>query len=166
MFRRNLPSLIPEGHPLHEDAAWVSGRCVDYATFLLESGVASILPAPFADRTDGIIGYHDPCHLSGALGKGGEAREVLRLAAGTSFRGMRGADLCCGLGGTFNLRDYSTSSRIGEKKVDLAAEGGTSIVATACSGCLLQLRDMAARFRPSLRIAHIAELVSGSLSRR
>lgn len=166
MFRRNLLTLIPETHPLHEDAAWVSGRCVDYASFILESGVASGLPYPPEGQGDGKIGYHDPCHLSGTLGRGREAREVLRRAVGASFAEMRGADLCCGYGGTFNVRDYATSSRIGENKVDLAAKGGTSVITTACSGCILQMRDMAARSEPSLRVAHIAELVSASLSRR
>jgi glycolate oxidase iron-sulfur subunit len=165
MFRRNLLTLIPETHPLHGDAAWVSGRCGDYASFILESGVAESLPEPSEGRGDGKIGYHDPCHLSGTLGKGREAREVLRRAVGQSFAEMRGADLCCGYGGTFNIRDYATSSRIGENKVDLAAKGGTSVITTACSGCILQMRDMAARSEPSLRVAHIAELVHGALSR-
>lgn len=166
MFRRNLPFLIPEGHPLREDAVWVSERCVDYAGFLLESGILSGIEAPAADRAAGKVGYHDPCHLSGALGKGREAREVLRRAAGAAFSEMPGADRCCGLGGTFNLRDYATSSRIGETKIVRTSEEGIGTIATACSGCILQLCDMSARFRPSLRVAHIAELVSEAISRR
>ncbi len=166
MFRRHLPSLFPESHPLHEDAAWVAARCMDYAGFLLETGAASSLAAPPGARPPGKVGYHDPCHLSGTLGKGPEAREILRRAVGRSFAEMPGADLCCGLGGTFSLRDYATSSRIGERKVVRAAEEGFGTVATACSGCILQLRDMAARVRPSLRIVHIAELASPALSRR
>lgn len=166
MFRRNLLSLIPETHPLHGDAAWVSGRCVDYASFILVSGVAERLPEPREGREDGKIGYHDPCHLSGTLGKGGEAREVLMRAVGPSFEEMRGAHLCCGYGGAFNVRDYATSSRIGENKVSVAARGGTGVIATACSGCILQMRDMAARSGSSLRVAHVAELVSAALARR
>ncbi len=166
MFRRNLLTLIPETHPLRGDAAWVSGRCIDYASFILDSGVAESLPDPSGSGGDGKIGYHDPCHLSGTLGKGREAREVLRAAAGPAFAEMPGADLCCGYGGAFNVRDYATSSRIGENKVSLAARGGTGVIATACSGCILQMRDMAAHVQPSMRVAHIAELVFASLSRR
>ena len=140
--------------------------CEDYASFLLASGVASRLPEPAGGERTGQVGYHDPCHLSGTLGKGGEAREVLRAAVGDSFSEMRGADLCCGYGGTFNIRDYPTSSRIGQYKVSVAAEGGTTVIATACSGCILQMRDMAARIAPSLRIVHIAELVSQAFSVR
>jgi glycolate oxidase iron-sulfur subunit len=79
---------------------------------------------------------------------------------------MKGADLCCGYGGTFNVRDYPTSARIGENKISRAAHGGVRVISTACSGCILQMRDMAARTRPSLRVVHIAELVSAALSRR
>jgi glycolate oxidase iron-sulfur subunit len=166
MFKRNLFSLFPEGHPVRRDAVWVSDRCEDYASFVLSSGVVSRLPDPPEGQKVGEIGYHDPCHLSGTLGKGREAREVLRGAAGEGFAEIPGADLCCGYGGTFNVRDYGTSARIGGNKVSLAAKGGVRVISTACSGCLLQLRDMAARTRPSLRVTHIAELVAGALARR
>jgi glycolate oxidase iron-sulfur subunit len=165
MFRRNIPSLVPEGTPLHEDALWVADRSTDYASFLLASGVVDRLPDPPEGERAGEIGYHDPCHLSGTLGKGPEAREVLRRAAGEAFAEMEGADRCCGYGGTFNVRDYPTSSRIGEGKVSLAARGGTKVISTACSGCVLQMRDMAARVDPSLRVVHIAELVAQALAR-
>jgi glycolate oxidase iron-sulfur subunit len=166
MFKRNLFALIPEKHRLREDAVRVSNICVDYASFILESGVVSRLPDPPDGATIGEIGYHDPCHLSGSLGKGAEAREVLRGAVGPAFAEIPGPDLCCGYGGTFNIRDYSASARIGENKISIAAKGGARVVSTACSGCILQLRDMAARTRPSLRVVHIAELVAGALGRR
>ena len=114
----------------------------------------------------GEIGYHDPCHLSGTLGRGKEAREVLRRTVGPAFSEMAGAGLCCGYGGTFNIRDYPTSARIGQNKVSIAAKGGAKVIATACSGCVLQMRDMAARTAPGMRIVHIAELVFQALSRR
>lgn len=166
MFKRNMFSLVPKGHPLYADAVWVSDRSVDYASFVLETGVVSRLPEPPEDARAGEIGYHDPCHLSGTLGKGAAARDLLRETVGGAFAEMDGADRCCGYGGTFNIRDYPTSARIGENKVSLAAKGGTTVIATACSGCILQMRDMAARAAPSLRIVHIAELVFQALSRR
>jgi glycolate oxidase iron-sulfur subunit len=166
MFRRNLSLLFPEGDPLHEDAAYVADRAVDYASFLLASGVLDRLPDPPPGEKAGEIGYHDPCHLSGTLGKGPQAREVLSRTVGPAFREMAGADLCCGYGGTFNVRDYPTSARIGENKVAAAARGGTKVISTACSGCVLQMRDMAARTDPSLRVVHIAELVHRALLRR
>lgn len=164
MFRRNLPILFPEGDPARDDALWVAARCEDYAGFILSSGVAERLaPPPGGAET---VGYHDPCHLSGALGLGKGPRELLRAAAGAAFREMPGADLCCGNGGTFNIRDYGTSARIGERKVRIAASNGTRVIATACSGCILQLRDMAARADPALRVVHLAELVRAAAGRR
>jgi glycolate oxidase iron-sulfur subunit len=166
MFRRNMFFLLPEGHPLRETAARVSAMCEDYAGFLLSSGAASRLPAPPADGGEGRVGYHDPCHLSGTLGKKGEARELLRRTVGGSFGEMEGADLCCGYGGSFNVRDYPTSGRIGANKVSAAERGGTSVIATACSGCVLHLRDAAARDAPGLRVLHLAELVFQAISDR
>ena len=166
MFRRNVFSLIPKGTPSYDDAVFVADRAVDYASFLLSSGLLDRLPdLPEGERA-GEIGYHDPCHLTGTLGRGPEAREVLSRAVGPAFAEMAGADLCCGYGGTFNVRDYPTSARIGENKLSLAARGGTKVISTACSGCVLQMRDMAARTDPSLRVVHIAELVHQALFRK
>jgi len=164
MFRRNLFHLLGEDHPLRPAAEQVAARCEDYAGYLLSTGIPGRVPGNV--RFAGPIGYHDPCHLSGTLGKGEEARELLRRSAGGAFREMEGADLCCGYGGTFNVRDYPTSGRIGENKVRIAARGGTAVIATACSGCILQLRDMAARAAPELRVAHLAELVFQAISGR
>ncbi len=165
MFKRNIPSLFKEGHPLHEDAAFVAERATDYASFILDSGVVDRLPEPPPAERPGEIGYHDSCHLTGTLGKGPEARRVLERAVGDAFAEMKGADLCCGYGGTFNIRDYPTSSKIGENKVKVAASGGTKVIAAGCSGCVLQMRDMAARVEPSMRVVHIAELVRRALAR-
>ena len=166
MFRRNVFSLIPKGTPSYDDAVFVADRAVDYASFLLSSGLLDRLPDPPEGERAGEIGYHDPCHLTGTLGKGPEAREVLSRAVGPAFAEMAGADLCCGYGGTFNVRDYPTSARIGENKLSLAMRGGTKVISTACSGCVLQMRDMAARTDPSLRVVHIAELVRQALFRK
>jgi len=162
MFKRNIPALFKEGHPLYEDALFVAERAVDYASFLLDSGIARKLPGPAA-LLPGKIGYHDSCHLTGTLGKGEEPRKVLALAVGSAFEEMEGADLCCGYGGAFNVRDYPTSARIGENKVFVAAKGGTKIISAACSGCILHMRDMAARTDSSMRVVHIAELVRHAL---
>lgn len=165
MFRRELLAAIPEGSPLRPDAEWVSERCVDYASFLLDSGLLDRARPDGAAGQGGSVGWHDPCHLSGTLGKGGAAREVLARAAGDAFAEMKGADRCCGYGGTFNARDYPTSSSLGANKVSLAVRGGTSTIVTACSGCILQLRDAAARTAPRVRVRHLAELVSDALKR-
>jgi len=90
---------------------------------------------------------------------------VLERAVGDAFAEMKGADLCCGYGGTFNIRDYPTSAKIGENKVKVAAEGGTKVIAAGCSGCVLQMRDMSARVEPSMRVVHVAELVRAALAR-
>jgi len=166
MFKRNVFSLFPKGTPHHGDAVFVADRAVDYASFILSSGVVDRLPVPPKGEKVGEIGYHDPCHLTGTLGKGPEARELLSRAVGPAFAEMAGADQCCGYGGTFNVRDYPTSTRIGENKVSVAVRGGTKVVSTACSGCILQMRDMAARTDPSLRVVHIAELVHQALFRQ
>jgi glycolate oxidase iron-sulfur subunit len=167
MFRRGLRSVLPEGHPLRPEAESVAARCVDYATFLLESPLSSRLESTGPRDADGpgTVGWHDPCHLSGALGLGAAPRELLVRSVGRAFGEMADADRCCGSGGAFNVRDYPASARLGENKVSRAAAGGTRTIVTACSGCILQLRDMAARVSPATRVRHLAEVVRDRIRR-
>lgn len=163
MFRRDLLNVIPTDHPLRDAAEWVAERCVDYATSILDSPLVRILAPASAAFGAGSVGWHDPCHLSGTLGRGEAGRELLERAVGKGFGEMKGADRCCGYGGTFNARDYPTSARIGENKISLAVQGGTSTIVTECSGCILQLRDMAARVSRQTRVRHLAQVVRSLL---
>lgn len=166
-FKRNSLILFPEGDPLHGDAVRVADRSVDYASFLLANGIEekfrAIPRAVQSGERPVKVGYHDPCHLTGTLGKGREPRALLLAALGDTFAELPGSDLCCGLGGTFNVRDYVTSASIGERKIEAMASTGATVVTTSCSGCLLQLRDMASRKSPTLRVSHVAEVVHGTL---
>jgi len=101
----------------------------------------------------------------GDAGKGPEAREVLSRAVGPAFAEMAGADLCCGYGGRSTCATTRPRRGSGEQG-DVAARGGTKVISTACSGCVLQMRDMVARTDPSLRVVHIAELVRQALFRK
>jgi glycolate oxidase iron-sulfur subunit len=164
MFRKNLFFLLEAGDPLRAEAEELSARCVDYASHLLASGVLDALPTAPAEGA-GTTGYHDPCHLSGALALSDPPREVLRRVLGGAFGEMEGADRCCGYGGTFNVKEYGTSSRIGGGKVEAAAASGTEEIVTSCSGCVLQLFDAAARSAPAVRVRHLAEVVRERLPR-
>jgi glycolate oxidase iron-sulfur subunit len=112
-----------------------------------------------------IVTYHDPCHLSRYQGIKDEPRALIE-AVGVEFREMTNPCSCCGLGGSFNLKHYDFSMEINRYKTQHIEDSGADIVATACPGCILQLRDGLHRGKVKKKVVHVVELLAGQLKPR
>ena len=55
------------------------------------------------------VTYHDPCHLSRYQRITEEPRRIISSMPGVELIEMEGADLCCGMGGSFGFSYYETS---------------------------------------------------------
>jgi len=109
-----------------------------------------------------VITYHDPCHLKKSLGIFNEPRQVI-LASGNELKEMKESDTCCGMGGSFNLDHYDLSSQIGLKKAENIMDTKCSTVATSCPACMMQISDMLAKEKQSIKVKHPVEIYSEAL---
>jgi glycolate oxidase iron-sulfur subunit len=107
-----------------------------------------------------IITYHDPCHLKRTLGIHNEPREILKALPNFAFTEMPDASRCCGMGGTFSITHYDLSMSIVKRKMDSLESTGASLIATSCSGCLLQLMDGIHQRGLKTRAIHLVEAIS------
>jgi glycolate oxidase iron-sulfur subunit len=104
------------------------------------------------------VTWHDPCHLARYQDVRSEPRTILQHLGGIEFVEMAEADRCCGLGGSFSITHYETSKSIADHKVDAIAASGADTVATACPGCMIQLRDAVTRRSLAVDVVHIGQL--------
>ena len=111
------------------------------------------------------VTYHDPCHLKHSRGITAPPRQLLRRMAGDSFVEMK-ESACCGSGGTFSLRHYALTRKIGRRQAQLIAGTGAGTVATACPGCIMQTNENLANAGKEARARHIIELIDESMSSR
>lgn len=107
-----------------------------------------------------VVTYHDPCHLGRAQGLREEPRELLKMGQGVVLKEMKNPCLCCGLGGGLMYNNYKLSMEIARKKAENIKNSGAEVVATACPGCMVQLRDGLHRFGVDVKVCHIVELLS------
>ena len=104
------------------------------------------------------ITYHDPCHLKKSLGVSKEPRALIKANPQYLLQEMPGADACCGMGGSFNLQHYDISSNIGKVKLENIKLSGSSIVATGCPACMIQIADMLSKSGNHIAVKHPVEI--------
>ncbi len=108
----------------------------------------------------GRVTYQDSCHLAHAQGIRAQPRAILQAIPGLEFVEMPQADHCCGSGGVYNLTQPQISWRLLREKMKTVAETRADIVATANTGCMMQLEAGLQRFGPrKTQMAHVVELL-------
>ena len=112
-----------------------------------------------ADLSGKTVTYHDPCHLNRNQGIRHEPRELIALNRSVRFKEMRFPCSCCGLGGGVNYANYDLSIEITKRKAESVRDSGAQIVATACPGCIVQIRDGLHRYGVDAKVVHVVELL-------
>lgn len=142
----------------------IAARTRDITEFLAADDIRDRLAALTAKAARRSATYHDPCHLRKAQKLVKEPRRILEMATGGEVDEMRHPEACCGLGGTYCLANMERSKQIQAKKIEDAVSTRADVVATACPGCILQLRDgMRRRKGADMPVKHIIQLLAESI---
>jgi L-lactate dehydrogenase complex protein LldE len=108
------------------------------------------------------LAYHDSCHMLRELHIADAPRRLLERS-GAELVPLPRADLCCGFGGTFSVRQPEVSVAMADDKLSGASAAGAEALVTADPGCLMHLTGRAAKVGLSLPIVHLATaLVHGA----
>ena len=105
------------------------------------------------------VAYDDPCHLSHGQRIRQQPRDLLRQVPGLELLDAPESDWCCGSAGTFNLFHPEMAGALLDRKMVHLASTRPDIVASGNPGCLLQLRQGAARHGMAAEILHPVEVL-------
>ena len=105
------------------------------------------------------VAYDDPCHLSHGQRIRRQPRELLRQVPGLELLDVPESDWCCGSAGTFNLFHPETAGALLDRKMAHLVSIRPDVVASGNPGCLLQLRQGAARHGLNAEILHPIEVL-------
>jgi glycolate oxidase iron-sulfur subunit len=134
-------------------------KTLDISQFLVDIvGLNAIQQPAETDGTDIAVTYHDPCHLKKSLGVAEQPRALLNASPGYRLTEMKAPDQCCGMGGSFGIKYYDISRRIGEQKRQDVLQTGCQVVATGCPACMLQLSDSLSRAGGDIAVKHVIEI--------
>ncbi len=121
-----------------------AGKVRDVSEFLIALG----LKRPVGRLPVDVV-YHDACHLAHAQGVREQPRALLKKIPGLRLHDLPESELCCGAAGTYNLTEPEMAEQLVRRKVDHIDATGARIIATANTGCTLQIAREIRRRRNS-----------------
>ncbi len=140
----------------------IADRTFDFSTLVRK--LAAERRLSFAGAS-GTVTYHDSCHFKRTLRAHECPRELLRIA-GHEITEMTESDVCCGMGGSYQLKLPEISASILKRKLDNLAATGAPVAVADCPGCVMQIRGGCDKRGLSITVKHTAELLADALVER
>jgi L-lactate dehydrogenase complex protein LldE len=158
MVRHHYPQLF------ENDASWLPrAREIAAKTYELTEYLVDILGVEdLGAHFDGVVTYHDSCHLLRNLRVKEQPRRLLRKISGAEFIEMNDSDRCCGFGGSFAFKYADISAAMAEDKINNIIASGADTVVGCDMGCLMNIQGMLSRRGSSIKTMHIAQLLASA----
>jgi L-lactate dehydrogenase complex protein LldE len=104
--------------------------------------------------------YHPTCHSLRLLRVGDRPLRLLRHVSGIDLVPLPDADVCCGFGGTFSVKNADTSTAMLADKMRNVLATGAEVCTAGDSSCLMQIGGGLSRLRAGVRTVHLAEILA------
>jgi glycolate oxidase iron-sulfur subunit len=163
-------TLKEYGHLLQDDPQWAaraakfSARVKDLVE-VLQPEQFKVQSSEF--KVQGLVTYHDACHLSNPQRITKQPRDLVKAVAGERYVELPETEVCCGSAGSYNLTEPEMAERLQRRKIENILKTGADTVVTTNPGCLLQ---MIAGLRKAgaghVRVVHIADFLADSAAGR
>ena len=154
---KHYAKLLADDPLWHEQAELWDNKVKDIQEWLVEIGIRK---PPTTIAPPITVTYHESCHLSHGQKVVTQPREVLKAIPNLKLVELPESNWCCGSAGIYNIVQPEMANQLLERKMDKIKSTGVTIVATANSGCLLQLINGAKQRGMNLRVAHPVSLLA------
>jgi glycolate oxidase iron-sulfur subunit len=112
------------------------------------------------------VAFDDPCHLIHSQGIHLQPRELIRGIPGVELIELPESSWCCGSAGTYNLTHRREAESLLERKLGHLRDLRVDAVATANTGCYIQLAAGIHKHRMEVQVVHIMELIARAYDER
>ncbi len=108
------------------------------------------------------VTYHPTCHSLRLLRLGDRPYRLLRRVGGLQLAELPEAEVCCGFGGTFALKNADVSTAMLADKMRNVLGTGAYACAAADSSCLMHIGGGLSRLRTGVTTVHLAEILAST----
>lgn len=152
-------SLIGEDRLVGDDARRIGARTWVMSHFLARQGLAAPL-GPVRWK----VAFDEPCsYPHDDLEQRRAPYDLLGQIPGLQLMPLEEAAMCCGGAGDYFRRQPERSEAILSRKFEHVVASGAETLVTENISCLMQLRNGARRFAPTVRVVHLSEVLLASM---
>ena len=148
--------LLADDPEYAERARIWSAKVKDIHEFLVE---ISFRPPRGNGRAQKVT-YHESCHLNHGQKVSSAPRRVLESIPGLELVEMEEAAWCCGSAGIYNITQPEMAMKLLDRKMENVRNTGAEVVASANTGCNIQLEYGARRSAVRIQVRHPVSLLA------
>jgi L-lactate dehydrogenase complex protein LldE len=108
------------------------------------------------------VTYHPTCHSLRVLRVGDKPLRLLRNVGGLDLVELPDADVCCGFGGTFAVKNADTSTAMLADKMRSVLDTRAEVCTAGDSSCLMHIGGGLSRLRAGVRTVHLAQILAAT----
>ncbi len=140
------------------DAEAVAGRTYELSELLVEVLGLEDVGASYPHR----VTYHPTCHSLRVLRVGDRPLRLLRRVRGIDLVELPDAEVCCGFGGTFSIKNADVSTAMLTDKMSNVIQTRAEVCAAGDASCLMHIGGGMSRLRSGVRTVHLAEILAST----
>lgn len=155
---RHYGKLLERDDAYRERAHLWDRKLKDVHEWLAEIGIQR----PEANgHAELVVTYHESCHLTHGQKVVNQPRDLLRAIPWVKLVELPESNWCCGSAGIYNLTQPEMANRLLDRKLKHIRSTNAVVVATANTGCHLQLiNGLKAAGQSEVRVAHPMTLLA------
>jgi len=112
------------------------------------------------------VTYHPTCHSLRLLRVGDRPLRLLRNVAGIDLVELPDAEVCCGFGGTFAVKNGAMSTAMLADKMRSVLATGAEVCTAGDSSCLMHIGGGLSRLNAGTETVHLAEILAATQDNR
>jgi L-lactate dehydrogenase complex protein LldE len=143
---------------LEERATTLAAKSYELSEFLTDVLQVTDVGAYYPHR----VTYHPTCHSLRMLRVGDKPLSLLRAVEGIDLVELPQADVCCGFGGTFALKNAGTSSAMLADKIGNVLSTGAAVCSAGDSSCLMHIGGGLSRSDVGVQTVHLAQILAST----
>jgi L-lactate dehydrogenase complex protein LldE len=136
----------------------VASRTFELSEFLVDVLGREDVGAYYPHR----VTYHPTCHSLRLLRVGDRPLRLLRHVSGLDLVDLPDADVCCGFGGTFAVKNADVSTAMLADKMRSVLATRAEVCTAGDSSCLMHIGGGLSRLNAGTRTVHLAEILAST----
>jgi glycolate oxidase iron-sulfur subunit len=150
-------------HILRDDPVYIkkAERLVAKSRDIIEL-LAELGPKSPKQPLNWTVTYQEPCHLAHGQKVTSQPRQILQAIPGLELREMAESSVCCGSAGTYNIMQPEMAQRLLDRKMNNALDTQAKIIASANTGCMIQMQVGVNQRQTPVKIMHVVEILDAA----